>query len=83
MLPSFLLASVAILALVKTWLWTQPLSSAFSRIRSMDVGPCKLGHMTGALLDLRVSGSPLMAESKELKSLLMKVKEDSGKSSEN
>ena len=27
----------------KTWLWTQPLSSAFSRIRSMDVGPWKVG----------------------------------------
>ena len=45
----------------------------------MDVGPCKLGHMTGALLDLRVSGSPLMAESKELKSLLMKMKQEGEK----
>ena len=36
-LPSFLLTYAVVLTLVKTWLWTQPLSSAFSRIRSMDL----------------------------------------------
>ena len=79
-LPSFLLTYVVVLTLVKTWLWTQPLSSAFSRIRSMDVGPWKLGHMTGALLDLGVPESSLMAESKELKEPLDESEREEWKS---
>lgn len=37
------LTSAVVSTQVKTWLWTRPLPSAFSTIKSMDVGPWKLG----------------------------------------